>query len=125
LGRALQCTNILRDLDEDAAMGRLYLPREMLQAEGIGSTDPEEVLAHPRLPAVCRAFAELAAKGFGEAERALADCRGRALRPAVVMMIVYKRMLDRMRRQDWCDVRRPVGLSKPEKLWIAFRHGLL
>ncbi len=40
LGRALQKTNILRDIDEDAAMGRLYLPRENLEAAGITATDP-------------------------------------------------------------------------------------
>src|SRR4029077_18990353 len=43
LGRALQLTNILRDLDEDAAMGRLYLPREALRDAGIISTDPATV----------------------------------------------------------------------------------
>src|SRR5262249_8535092 len=43
LGRALQLTNILRDLDEDAAMGRLYLPREALLEAGISSTDPRAV----------------------------------------------------------------------------------
>ena len=40
LGRALQLTNILRDIDEDAAIGRLYLPREYLIAAGVTSTDP-------------------------------------------------------------------------------------
>ena len=40
LGRALQLTNILRDIDEDAAIGRLYLPREGLLQAGIDSTDP-------------------------------------------------------------------------------------
>ena len=40
LGRALQLTNILRDLDEDAGVGRLYLPREALRAAGISATDP-------------------------------------------------------------------------------------
>jgi phytoene/squalene synthetase len=40
LGRALQLTNILRDLDEDAGLGRLYLPREMLLHAGITSNDP-------------------------------------------------------------------------------------
>src|SRR5256712_13040783 len=43
LGRALQLTNILRDLDEDAAKARLYLPREALLAAGIGQTDPATV----------------------------------------------------------------------------------
>ena len=47
LGRALQLTNILRDLDEDAAVGRLYLPREALQHAGIDTTDPATALAQP------------------------------------------------------------------------------
>src|SRR5581483_7300940 len=49
LGRALQLTNILRDLDEDASMGRLYLPRDVLRAAGIISTDPAEVMKNPML----------------------------------------------------------------------------
>jgi len=125
LGRALQCTNILRDLAEDAAMGRLYLPREILAARGIISSDPEVVLGHPALPMACQDFAALAEKHFSVAERALVDCPGRALRPAVVMMMIYRRMLDRMQRNGWQPTRRPIGLSKPEKLWIAFRHGIL
>src|ERR1700684_643056 len=50
LGRALQLTNILRDIDEDAAIGRLYLPREGLQQAGIPLTDPLKVTADPALP---------------------------------------------------------------------------
>ena len=53
LGRALQLTNILRDLDEDAALGRLYLPREALRGAGIISTDPATVLANPMLGEAC------------------------------------------------------------------------
>src|SRR5260370_1291231 len=53
LGRALQLTNILRDLDEDAAFGRLYLPKEALREAGINTTDPMAVLASPMLGAVC------------------------------------------------------------------------
>ncbi|HTZ34907.1 MAG TPA: squalene/phytoene synthase family protein, partial [Stellaceae bacterium] len=51
LGRALQLTNILRDLDEDAARGRLYLPRELLDRHGIRDLEPRAVLRHPALPA--------------------------------------------------------------------------
>ena len=40
LGRALQLTNILRDIDEDAAVGRLYLPHEALALANIETTDP-------------------------------------------------------------------------------------
>ena len=61
LGRALQLTNILRDLDEDAAIGRLYLPREYLEAAGIATDDPEHAdcrSAHrSRVPRKRRALA--------------------------------------------------------------------
>jgi Squalene/phytoene synthase len=53
LGRALQLTNILRDLAEDAGRHRLYLPREMLHARGIFATTPNWVLAQPALAEVC------------------------------------------------------------------------
>src|SRR5262249_23607683 len=56
LGRALQLTNILRDVDEDAAVGRLYLPQEALAEASIDVTDPSIVLASPALG---RAFAQV------------------------------------------------------------------
>ena len=53
LGRALQLTNILRDIDEDAAMGRLYLPREALERAGVQTSDPLEAAADPKLAVAC------------------------------------------------------------------------
>jgi squalene synthase HpnD len=49
LGRALQLTNILRDLDEDAGIGRLYLPHELLQEAGIVDRDPDKILSVVRM----------------------------------------------------------------------------
>ena len=66
LGMALQLTNILRDLDEDASLGRLYLPREALQAHGIAATDPGPVLAHPAVAKVCDEIVVLARAAFSE-----------------------------------------------------------
>src|SRR5580698_6579479 len=60
LGRALQLTNILRDIDEDAGIGRLYLPAEGLRQAGIVSTDPLVVAADPALPKVCAPLVERA-----------------------------------------------------------------
>ncbi|HEY4265051.1 MAG TPA: squalene/phytoene synthase family protein, partial [Micropepsaceae bacterium] len=57
LGRALQITNILRDLDEDAAAGRLYLPREFLAEAGIGARDPSAVIANTWIDRACRRLA--------------------------------------------------------------------
>src|SRR4029077_108647 len=85
LGRALQLTNILRDLDEDARRGRLYLPREILDRHGIRSSDPLEVPRHPALPAACRELAQLALAHFEEASQAMARCSRWAMRPAAVM----------------------------------------
>ena len=59
LGRALQLTNILRDLDEDAAFGRLYLSAEALRDAGITSTDPATGSRAPSLGQVCARIVEL------------------------------------------------------------------
>ena len=125
LGRALQLTNILRDLDEDAQRGRLYLPREILQRHGIATTEPLKVLRHPALPAVCRDVAALAVTHFDNAAGAMARCSRRAMRPAAVMGAFYRGMLDALLREGWRDPSRRVGLSKRRKLWLVLRHGLL
>lgn len=125
LGRALQLTNILRDLRADAAMGRLYLPREYLHRHGITSDTPDEVMAHPALPAVCRDLALLARANYEAAEAAHGRCRRGPLRAAVVMMKNYRLILDRLSETGWRDLDAPVRVSKPTRLWIVLRHGLL
>jgi presqualene diphosphate synthase len=125
LGRALQLTNILRDLDEDAQRGRLYLPREILERHGIAATDPLMVLRHPAVPAVCRDVAAIALEHFDKAAEAMARCSRWAMRPAAVMGAFYRAMLDAMLRDGWHDPSRRVGLSKPHKLWLVLRHGLV
>lgn len=125
LGTALQLTNILRDLREDAARGRLYLPGELLAEAGIETVSPQAVLAHPRLPGVCAALARMAHARFGEAAAALAECPGRPLRPAVAMMMNYLRLLDGLERRGWQRLDEPVGVSRTMRLWLAFRYGVL
>jgi phytoene synthase len=125
LGRALQLTNILRDLDEDARRGRLYLPREILDRHGIRAATPLEVLRHPALPAACRDLAAIARDHFGTAEQAMARCSRRAMRPAAVMGAFYRGMLDALLRSGWRDPASRISLSKPQKLWLVLRHGLV
>ena len=125
LGRALQLTNILRDVDEDARRGRLYLPREILDRHGIRTTEPMDVLRHPALPAVCRDLAEVARADFVQAAQAMARCSRRAMRPAAVMGAFYRSMLEALSRSEWRDPSRRIGLSKPRKLWLVLRYGLL
>ncbi len=128
LGRALQLTNILRDVEEDAAIGRLYLPREILAREGLMGLTPSAVAQDPRLPNVLASVGEMAQQAFAEAEAALALCDRAKMRPAVVMMMVYRRHLDRLRANQWRPLPPRTGLAraraKIEKLWIALHYGL-
>jgi presqualene diphosphate synthase len=125
LGRALQLTNILRDLDEDSVRGRLYLPRELLRSQGIDDTDPLMVLQDARLPPVCEELADLAERRFAEADAAMRECPRPTMRPAAVMSAVYHAILVRLRRRGWSHLDRDVKLPTPLKLWLALRHGLL
>ncbi len=130
LGEALQLTNILRDLGEDAALGRLYLPEDVLQAANIEARTPAGVLADPALAAACQALAARAEERF-EAARAHAhksaclDGGYKRLRPAIVMMAVYRRVLARLARRGWSPPESNVRLGAAEKLWIAVRHILI
>ena len=125
LGRALQLTNILRDLDEDATRRRLYLPREILDRHGIAGSDPVVVLRHPGLTAVCREVAAIAEGHFREAEQAMTLCSRRAMRPAAVMAAIYRATLSALLRSGWREPATRLSLSKPRKLWLVLRHGLL
>lgn len=125
LGRALQLTNILRDLGEDADRGRLYLPREILDRHGIRGTDPRAILRHPALPAVCRDVAAIAEGHFETSVRVMANCSRWAMRPAATMAAIYHSTLSALLRSDWRDPATRVNLSKPLKLWLILRHGLV
>jgi squalene synthase HpnD len=125
LGRALQLTNILRDLDEDAQRGRLYLPREILERHGIRSADPTLALRHPALPAACRDLAAIAQGHFDNAARAMARCPRHVMRPAAVMGAFYRAMLDALLRSGWRDPGTRISLSRGQKAWLVLRHGIL
>jgi squalene synthase HpnD len=125
LGRALQLTNILRDLDEDAELGRLYLPREALREAGIEATDPVAALAHRNLDAACRAVAARARAHFGEADRVMRACARRTIRAPRLMEAAYRSILDRLERRGWSAPRARVRADKTRVLLAIARHGLL
>lgn len=126
LGQALQLTNILRDLDEDARRDRLYLPEDMLRARGIlGTEDACKVLREPAIVEVCERIAEIARNRFAEAAAVLAECDRRDTRPAMIMMQVYRRTLRRLMFRGWRRWAEPVSVSPAEKLWVALRYGMI
>jgi presqualene diphosphate synthase len=125
LGEALQLTNILRDVGEDARSDRLYLPQDLLRSHGITETDAGAVLAHPNLPGVCAEMAVIAQGRFDEAAALLAMCNRRQMRPAIMMMEAYRRLFLGLSRRGWQDLDQPVKLSWAEKLWVLLRYGLI
>ncbi|MDB5370077.1 MAG: squalene synthase HpnD [Roseomonas sp.] len=121
LGRALQLTNILRDLDEDAAIGRLYLPRELLAGAGIATTEPIVAVGDPRVDGVCRALAAEALAHFAAADRVLRSRPpGRLLAPRL-MSAVYQTILRDMLARGWAPPRQRVRIGKPRLLWLVLR----
>lgn len=111
LGRALQLTNILRDLDEDAGRGRLYLPRELLQRYDV-PLDPNEALYAQGLDTLCRVLAARAQDHFRAAVVAMKRCDHRAMRPARMMAASYACVLAALMKRGWRHPERPVKVSK-------------
>lgn len=124
LGRALQMTNILRDLDEDAEIGRLYLPIEFLGDERISANDPVAAIAKPAIDRVCRAVARLAHYHYGEAAKVLAGRPHGQLRAPRLMGAVYSAILSKMEKQGWAPPRSRAKIGKTELVMIVLRHGL-
>lgn len=125
LGRALQLTNILRDIDEDAALGRLYLPREGLAAAGIASDDPRVVAADPRVATVCADLVRQARAHFAESDAIMARNPRRTVRAPRVMFAYYHAILDRLVARGFAPPRAPVKLGKAAKIFILLRHAII
>ncbi len=123
LGRALQLTNILRDLQEDAGRGRLYLPREWLEDAGVPAA-PQAALEAPNLPDVCDRMASLARAYFAQADEAMDQCDRRAMRPARMMAATYRAILARLEQRGWRSPEQRVSLPSWQKLAIALRYAV-
>ena len=135
LGLALQLTNIIRDVPEDADISRLYLPSELLEQHGIDARDlarardPKVVANHENLPAICAALGQRAEQAYLDAQAAIALCDKTAMRAPIIMMRVYYLNLKRLRKAGW----QPNALTdvsklrrsgqKLEKLLVALRYG--
>jgi presqualene diphosphate synthase len=121
LGRALQLTNILRDLDEDASLHRLYLPRPYLLDAGVTIGEPKEALSDPRIDGVCKRVVRQALTHYSQADAILTVRPKGNVRPPRLMSAVYEEILRRMEAQGWAPPRARVKLSKGRLLLIALR----
>ena len=125
LGRALQLTNILRDIDEDAGVGRLYLPREALALANIKSSDPNAVASDPHLAFACDFIVERARAHFAKADEIMTRCPRRVVRAPRIMGAVYRQNLEDMVSRGWTLPRNRLHVKKSYLLWIALRHAFV
>ena len=124
LGRALQLTNILRDLDEDAGLDRLYLPQEYLSDAGLRTRDPVAAIANPAVDVACRKVAVLAHQHYRGADRVM---RGRPrghIKTPKLMSAVYAAILREMEKAGWAPPRHRVSLGKARLIGIVLANRL-
>jgi 15-cis-phytoene synthase len=119
LGIALQLTNILRDLKEDAARGRIYLPREDLLRFGYSGDDIQNQIINDRFIELMKFECERARHYY----RRAADCLPREDRPtltaAITMGKIYYRLLERIERVNYDVFNHQIRLHRPERFLIA------
>jgi squalene synthase HpnD len=125
LGRALQLTNILRDIDEDASVGRLYLPREALLAAGVTTDEPLKAASDPKLARACVEVAARARANFEKSETIMAAAPRAAVRAPRLMAAAYGSILDRMIADGFAPPRRRAKASRRRILRAFLRYGVL
>ena len=126
LGRALQLTNILRDIDEDASIGRLYLPREALTAAGVMTDEPLAAAADPKLAGACVEVAARAPASISEGvNHSMAEAPRAAVALAMTMAAAYGSILDRMQKEGFAPPRRRAKASRLRLLGALLRYGIL
>ena len=125
LGRALQLTNILRDIDEDADIGRLYLPREYLNAAGITTTDPKAALASPNLGQVCAPLIKRAREHFRQAAAIMSRQTRASVKAPRIMAEAYAPMLDALDKRGFAPPRHRVRMNRAHLIFAILRYAFI
>jgi phytoene synthase len=125
LGRALQLTNILRDLDEDAALGRLYLPKEAMLAANITTSEPLAALSSPNIGRACAFVVALAERHFTEANAVMAKSPRWTVRTPRIMAAAYRLILARMIERGWQAPRERVKLKRRQLFRILLQYAFV
>ena len=116
-------TNILRDIDEDAELGRLYLPAEALAQAGIPAGEPREVIAHPAIGQVCAGLAREAQAHYDRSHAIMARCPARQVRSPRIMAAVYHEI--RAHAGAWLECAACARkVPRVRLLWLVLRHAL-
>lgn len=119
LGLALQYTNILRDVAEDAARGRVYLPQDLLDRHGLTVADVLDFRYDGRFVAAAADFAAAAEREYQAAWALLPEIDARRLLPAEIMGRTYYAILQEIRARNYNVFTRRAALRRRDKLRVA------
>ena len=121
LGLAVQLTNIIRDVGEDARKGRIYLPVDELKRFQVPAADLLNARSSPAFVALMRFQAARARDVYDEAFASLPAVDRRAQRPGLIMAAIYRALLAEIEREDFAVLKQRIALTPIRKLWIAWR----
>ncbi len=121
LGYALQLTNILRDVAEDAEVGRIYLPREDMERFGYGEEDLLAGKYDARFFALAEFIASRAEDFYAEAEAALPEADRESMKCSELMRLIYQQLLEKMKADQFRVFDKRYRLSKWELMKLLGR----
>lgn len=122
-GVAFQLTNILRDVKEDAGLGRIYLPAEDLKRFGVQEVDIMNSHATPEFVALMKFEADRARQYYARARPLLEMIEPDSRGTLAVMMEIYGGILHKIEAKQYAVFDERIRLSTAEKLWIVLKHG--
>ena len=122
LGLAVQITNILLNVKEDAQNGRLYIPQELLEKAGISATDPKSVVVDKNLAAARRELARIAAENYRKVYEILEKQEKTTARPIRLITYLYRKYFDIMEKRGWEIISPKPRVSKWCKLRILLKN---
>ena len=121
LGLALQLTNILRDVGEDAMRGRIYLPVNELQQFDVKAHEVLNRVYSPRFVALMKFQAARAHQAYDDALALLPAADRRSQKPGLMMASIYRTLLREIESDDFKVLDQRVSLTPMRKLWLAWR----
>ena len=124
LGNAFQLTNILRDIKEDLAINRLYIPSHLLRKYDVNPDLSGSLIQQTGFAGVCDFLAAYAISEYEKAERLMNQLGWWRTRPPALMKAVYKDILDRLISRGWTNWTTSIRPSKLERLQLMVRNGL-
>jgi 15-cis-phytoene synthase len=124
LGQALQRTNIIRDVGEDARRGRIYLPISALQSHNVPAAQILKCEYSQSFVNLMKEQADIAREDYAKAWAYLPKIDRRAQRPGLIMGELYRTLLDEIEGSHFMVLNQRISLTPIRKLWIAWKTWL-